>query len=550
MIVKILSSSGSFPAIGYNEEKVSQGVAERIEIRNFGPYQNYPECVTAKALEDYLSDYSERSSNHMKFPQFHVAFSAKGKEMDKDALLAFANQWLEKMGYSDNPMVIYFHHDTDNNHLHVVTSRVGQDGKKINHNHERRRSQKVINEIQGEKPEQSVKTAVDKAFEYSFQSLGQFRSILESTSYETYVEEDNLNVKKGGEVLTTTPLKVIKDHFTMNDAEERKKRAAQLKAWLLRYKAMCYNKEELTKLMHQKFGVDLIFHGKGVGSKEFKPYGYTIVDHRSKTVFKGSDVLALKQLLEFLPFSREDKEKEIMAFIDDAIQRDNLLTTKGLNKLLKKETNAYVAKGLLVVNGNRIPLKENLTRILKANDKLAWVQSFNPRNEHEVKALASLFKVNQDYLTVVPDTPPVEQSVKDTIKQISDVSDFRTFRDNLSQNGFTLFKSEKEYYILSFKMNVIVGAKECGVGESVLEPQSQDQPAETGINVPGLPDDIDLSLPTVTPDNPVGKVVDVVESVLSVGDANSGIGGGGTKDLSKKKRNKDDADKEGRGRGY
>ena len=551
MIVKILASSGSFPAIDYNEEKVHQGVAERVELRNFGPYQNHPDLVSGSALFDYLSVYSERSSNHLKYPQFHVAFSAKGKEMDKDALMAFANQWLEKMGYAQNPLVFYFHHDTDNNHLHVVTSRIGQDGRKINHSHERRRSQSAINEIQGENVEQQAKSIVDKAMSYSFQSLGQFRSILESSSYETYEEGDNLNVKKGGGVVFQLPLSSIKDHFTMDDSEERRKRAAQIKAWLLRYKAMCYNKEELTKLMHQKFGVDLVFHGKGVGSKEFKPYGYTVVDHHSKTVFKGSDVLPLKQLLEFLPYSREEKEKEIMAFIDDAIQRNNLITTKELNKLLKKQTNAYVGKGLLVLNGKKIPLKENLARILKNNDKLAWVQSFSPRNQREVTALTSLFKVNPDYLSPVPAAPAVDPSFVDTIKQIADVSDLHSFRDNLSQNGFTLFKSDNEYYVISFKMNVIANAKECGVGESLLEPPSRQQKqGDIVAPAPGLLDGVDVSLPDVELGHAVDKMVNVTEGILSMGDTSGGIGGGGPKDISKKKKKKDDRDREGRGRGY
>ena len=39
MIVKILKSSGSFPAIQYNEQKIHQGIAERVELRNFGYLQ-------------------------------------------------------------------------------------------------------------------------------------------------------------------------------------------------------------------------------------------------------------------------------------------------------------------------------------------------------------------------------------------------------------------------------------------------------------------------------------------------------------------------------
>ncbi len=551
MIAKILKSSGAFPAIQYNEEKVNKGVAERVELRNFGYLQNNVEVVSADSLETYLTNYSETSSNHLKYPQFHVIFSAKGKEMDKEQLLDFAYQWLEKMGYVDNPLAIYFHHDTDNNHLHVITSRVGKDGKKINDHHERRRSQQAINEILGVIPKEQSQTIIDKAFEYSFQSIGQFRSILESSSYETYENGDNLNVKKGGVVLTQVPIDKIKQSFTLDDDEKRKKRAAQIKAWLLRYKMMCYNKEELTKMMHAKFGVDLIFHGKGIGAKEFKPYGYTVVDHHNKMVFKGSDVLPIKQLLEFIPFSRDEKEKEIHAFIDDALQRDNMMTTHEMNKLLKQQTNAYISKGMLILHGQKQPLKENIARVLKINDKIAWVQSFNPRSERELKALASIFKVNADYLQLNNDAAGVNNSVIGLIRMIAQQSNYSTFRNNLSQNGFRLFKSDNEYFILSFNHNTLVSAKECGVGEGLLEPPSRGNDNPDILGIGELIEDAGENLAKVSLENPADKVLNLVDDVLSIGGTGTGGSGSGkAKDLSKKKKRRGDDRDGGGGRSY
>lgn len=549
MIVKILKSSGSFPAIQYNEEKIRQGVAERVELRNFGYLQGNAELLSADAIENYLVQYSETSSNHLKYPQFHVAFSAKGNSMTKEQLLDFADRWLEKMGYAGNPMVIYFHHDTDNNHLHVVTSRVGGNGKKINHNHERRRSQQTINEILGINPVNESKTIVDKALEYSYQSIGQFRSILESSSYETYEEQDHLNVKKGGGVLLQVPLALIKQGFTVDDSDERKKRAAQIKAWLLRYKMMCYNKEELQKLLHSKFGVDLVFHGKGVGGKEFTPYGYTIVDHRTKKVFKGSDVLPLKQLLEFIPYSREEKEREIQAFIDDAIQRDNMITTLEINKLLKKQTNAYISKGQVILNGVKMPLKDNLARILRINDKIAWVQSFHPRSLDEKNALAALFKIEPEYLKIKR-SYEVDMSIIDKIRLIASLSDFSTFRNHLSQEGFRLFKHENEYFILSFNQNVILTAKECGVGEGLLEPPHRQEDAKDGISLGEVIENIGENLSDLIPEHPMESALSAADEALSMGGTDSGIStGGGAKDLSKKKKKRPD-EREGGGRRY
>ena len=100
-------------------------------------------------------------------------------------------------------------------------------------------------------------------------------------------------------------------------------------------------------------------------------------------------------------------------------------------------------------------------------------------------------------------------------------------------------------------MNVIANAKECGVGESLLEPPSRQQKqGDIVAPAPGLLDGVDVSLPDVELGHAVDKMVNVTEGILSMGDTSGGIGGGGPKDISKKKKKKDDRDREGRGRGY
>lgn len=544
MIVKILKSSGSFPAVEYNERKVSQGVAERVELRNFGFLQNNSGLAGADSIIRYLVDYSNsKNTSRVKFPQFHVTFSSKGKSMSKQQLVDYANQWLERMGYSQNPMAIYFHQDTDNNHLHVITTRVGPDGKKVDHNHERRRSQQIIGELEKINPKEQSEQFVKDALSYSFQSLGQFRSILESAHYETYEESENLNVKKGGVVQTQIPIQLIKDHYNFDDVEERKKKASQLRAWLLRYKTMCYNKEELTKLMHTKFGVDLIFHGKGVGSKEFKPYGYTIVDHHSKIVFKGSEVLVLKQLLDFIQFSREEKENEINMFIDDAIQRNRLVTTFELNRLLKKQTNAYISKGQLVLNGKKVPLKDNVVNILKLNDRLAWVQSFSPNSAKEKSALCSLFKVLPDELRVVSEQSSNKRNVIDSVRILASQSDAHSFRDSLAKNGFKLFRFNNDSFILSFSQPAIVNVSDIGIDMNLIENNVSHSNDNTTLNIT---DGLNIHLPEIPVSGILESSLQVAADILNVGDEGfGGVGGGGNGTARRKKKKKDERDKNG-----
>ena len=531
MIVKIMPtaniSDSQFPAVEYNEKKVEEGVAERIKVLNFDSLSLNNDAMTIAALQEYLESYSDMS-NRISKPQFHVTFSEKGKETTKEELLDFAMKWLKIMGYDKNPLLIYFHHDTNNNHLHVVTSRIGPDHKKINHSHERRRSQEAINQITGSNPETKLDELIHNAFNYSFQSLGQFRSILETSGYETYEEEGNLKIEKGGGVISQLPINNIKDSFTFDDDEKRKKKAAQIKAWLLRYKTMCINQQELKELMKKKFGIDLIFHGKGLGNKENKPYGYTVVDHKAKMVFKGSEVLALKQVLEFLPLNKEERQVNVDYLLDSLIEKHTRITTAELNKLLREQVNAYIRKGSLFVNGRESKLKPYIASFLKRNDKLAWINSFLPRTDAERKALATLFKVDVDMIMKSDKTNEKRSSLVSIVNQIAASSTYSNFKHNLSNSNFVMFSSEGNHYVLSFGDKTIINLDEVGIDSSLVNPQFENYNIGEGRGL--LDDEKQESILTV--DN----ILDVTEDLISIGDGHVNVNGGKSKDLSAKKK--------------
>ena len=116
-----------------------------------------------------------------------------------------------------------------------MTSRINPQGKKIDHDNERLRSQAVINKIMGVKPKQDVKNIVQRSLGYSYETLGQFQAILESNGYESYAEGDNLNIKKGGTVIENILIAEIEKHTQKRSKEEMQKRRMQLKAILLKY---------------------------------------------------------------------------------------------------------------------------------------------------------------------------------------------------------------------------------------------------------------------------------------------------------------------------
>lgn len=214
MIATILPPSTTFHAVDYNERKVSEGVAELLEMKGFDLIdQNY----TPEELKQALIDYTYQTNDRIKKPQFHLAISCKGDEYTHEQLLEIAHKYLDEMGYGDpnQPVLIYAHHDTDNNHLHIVTSRIAPNGHKIDHNQERIRSQEVINRIMGENQKQRASDAVKKAFDYRFSTANQFKAILESSGYECYEKDGGVSASSAA-VTSSTPCRWLPSSRTCN----------------------------------------------------------------------------------------------------------------------------------------------------------------------------------------------------------------------------------------------------------------------------------------------------------------------------------------------
>ena len=364
MIATILPSSTTFHAVDYNERKVSEGVAELLEMKGFDLIdQNYTPEDLKQAFIDYTYQYNDRIQK----PQFHLAISCRGNEYTHEQLLEIAHKYLDEMGYGDpnQPVLIYAHHDTDNNHLHIVTSRIAPDGHKIDHNQERIRSQEVINRIMGENQEQRASDAVKKAFDYRFSTVNQFKAILESSGYECYEKDDSLCIKRDGHVIDTLPMATFQSHLQSFEPDEKRRR--QLRAILKKYRDMTADKDELRALMKEKFGIDLVFHG----SKD-KPYGYTIIDHQHKTVLKGSEVLKLKELLQFQ--SKEERLHRMDEFIDTMLDDNPDLTTRELNRMLRRQFGTHISKGRIAYGDDFIDLQDYMVDTLKSNDRKAWLK--------------------------------------------------------------------------------------------------------------------------------------------------------------------------------
>lgn len=363
MIITILPSSANFHAIAYNEMKVEKGVATLLEAQNILGLRT--ENYTPEKLRQFFHDYSSRNT-HVQNAQFHVAVSCKGNEYTHEQLLDIAHRYLKEMGYADagQPLLVYAHHDTDNNHIHIITSRVAPDGHKIDHNHEKRRShqvtQKIMEEYTGQKQEPEVNDVVKNALSYRYTSKAQFCAIMESLGYDCKDDDEKpvVHLYRGGEELGTIPVQLIMQH-SLKDNRPDNRRRQQLRAILQKYRSLSANKEELAANM-KKFGISLVFVGKAD-----TPYGYILVDHKNKAVFKGGEFLTIKELLQFEDAAT--RFAKIEKTIDELLADNPKLTTLDINRILYRQFGTRIHKGTMSWNGETIQLKESVVRQLHDN---------------------------------------------------------------------------------------------------------------------------------------------------------------------------------------
>lgn len=313
MIVKIFPStekSSEFPGVSYNTNKIDKFKGELMKVVNFGPLQALQQ-LRPEDYKNYLKMVSA-TNRGIKSPQFHAVISAKGREYDKQTLAAIAEQWLAAMGYGEQPYLLVYHKDTSHNHIHLVSTRINKQGEKISDSFERIRAVQQLNIILGIDEKHSAKTDVAKALAYQFGSKAQFMMILESLGYVLQEQEGQLIIIKFGKRQGEVDLVFIEERLKNYNPNEQRK--VQLKALFHKYAAAfdtalakkngVYT-SEFAGCLKKMFGINLVFHASG----DKPPYGYTVIDHAEKQVFKGGEIMSLKELLTLEksgPFQNEE----------------------------------------------------------------------------------------------------------------------------------------------------------------------------------------------------------------------------------------------------
>ncbi|MEI2273588.1 relaxase/mobilization nuclease domain-containing protein [Sphingobacterium sp. ML3W] len=311
MIVKILRKSSTFKAVNYNTGKVDKNKGELLLVKNFGVLQGI-ENLRPQDYINYLEAVSS-SNTRIKYPQFHVAISTKGRQHSKEELSDIAQKWMEGMGYGGQPYILIFHKDTNNNHVHLVSTRVGRDGKKISDRFEKLRAYRVLDQIMGVGEQQVLKNHLEEALSYNFSTHAQFMMLLETMGYSLDLTDKAYTISKNGHQIGSIDLSKIDNKIA--DRIKDTVRVKQIRAIFEKYRSIYdtsvnnsehgYN-SSFADFLRKKFGLEIVFHGKN----GMPPYGYTLMDHSKYAVYRGSEIMALNDIITGKPNQSNKSQKE------------------------------------------------------------------------------------------------------------------------------------------------------------------------------------------------------------------------------------------------
>ena len=146
MIAKISSTENLGGALGYNFKKVEKEEASILLAQ--GLYQNKEGTYT---MEEVFADMEALIPKKCRTKKtvFHCSLNPHPDEkLSDETLIQIAKEYMEALGYGNQPYIVFKHNDIAREHIHIVSLRVDSKGRKINDKFEKRRSKKITDALE------------------------------------------------------------------------------------------------------------------------------------------------------------------------------------------------------------------------------------------------------------------------------------------------------------------------------------------------------------------------------------------------------------------
>lgn len=327
MVAKIASGRSLYGMLAYNMQKVEKREAKVLDVNKIG----YPLSGEFQLNECYRDfEYSLPKEYRCKSPFIHISLNPHPDDkLTDDQLTEISREYMDRLGYGEQPYIVFKHGDLAREHIHIVSLRVDVNGRKINDSFEHRRSKEITNDLEQRygliradnckriSPEEVHKAEMNQGDikkqlasvirpllkSYRLQSLGEWNALLSlyNVTSETVKGEHRGQPYTGliyfitddkGEKLSV-PVKSSRIGKSAGFAELSKKFLKDKDMLIQKKQHIC---ESVVRVMQQhpkkeQFladlkarGIDAVFRV----NEEGRIYGVTFIDHIEKAAFNGS----------------------------------------------------------------------------------------------------------------------------------------------------------------------------------------------------------------------------------------------------------------------
>lgn len=335
MVARIISGRSIRGAINYNEQKVEQHKATFLMAENY-----LKETYQLNPMEKlFVLQHRAKLNERVKTNCVHISLNFETNEkISAEKMREIAKDYMQQIGFSAQPYLIYKHEDANHPHIHIVTTNIQADGNRISlHNLGRDLSEKARQEIElkygliqaagrgkdedipainirdlkkanyGKDETKKVITQIVNAVvqKYNYSSLAELNAILnrfniladrgheKSAMYNQQgllyrIIDDNGNKLgvpiKASRIAGKHTLTSLEKRYEKNKGK-RKILVASLKQRIDQVLQSSPNQEAFTEILKQQ-KIEVLYRT----SKNGQTYGITYIDHAGRAVFNGTEL--------------------------------------------------------------------------------------------------------------------------------------------------------------------------------------------------------------------------------------------------------------------
>jgi hypothetical protein len=330
MIANIDRGENLIGALSYNQLKVDKESGQILFTHNMVETIDgqYSIQKLLRSFEPYLA-----ANNRTEKPVLHISLNPDPREQVTDEKLqVIAEDYMEQMGYGNQPFVVFKHTDIDRSHIHIVSVCIDEEGRKISDAFEKRRSVKISRALEekygllpmtekdiraeslifrpvdyksGDLKSQSASVVRYLPKNYKFQSIGEYNALLSLFNITAEEVKGTLHgeprqgivyfaLNENGEK-ASNPFKAslfgkqagylkLQDHLKSSSESLKNESSKPLLKNIIEV-AMNLTKDEIGFKKHLlDQGINTIVRRNA----ENRVYGITFIDHNSKIVWNGS----------------------------------------------------------------------------------------------------------------------------------------------------------------------------------------------------------------------------------------------------------------------